>query len=74
MTGFGVGINYGLDRVRFPAPMPVGGSGSFSTVAYGCPAVPVRAVEDLQPISRRVEPIREPAGPGRRFRARGGAA
>jgi acetyltransferase-like isoleucine patch superfamily enzyme len=44
------------------------------TVAYGCPAVPVRAVEDLQPISRRVEPTREPAGPGRRFRARGGAA
>jgi acetyltransferase-like isoleucine patch superfamily enzyme len=44
------------------------------TVAYGCPAVPVRAVEDLQPISRRVERTREPAGPGRRFRARGGAA
>ena len=44
-------------------------------VAYGCPAVPVRAVEDLPPISRRVERIREtPAGRGRRFRARGGAA
>jgi acetyltransferase-like isoleucine patch superfamily enzyme len=45
------------------------------TVAYGCPAVPVRAVEDLPPISRRVERTRvSPAGPGRRFRARGGAA
>jgi acyl dehydratase len=22
--GFGFGLNYGLDRVRFPAPMPVG--------------------------------------------------
>jgi acetyltransferase-like isoleucine patch superfamily enzyme len=44
------------------------------TVAYGCPAVPVRAVDDLQPISRRVERTRASAGPGRRFRARGGAA
>ena len=44
------------------------------TVAYGCPAVPVRAVEDLQPISGRVERTREPVGPGRRFRVRGGAA
>jgi acetyltransferase-like isoleucine patch superfamily enzyme len=44
------------------------------TVAYGCPAVPVGAVKDLPPISRRVERTREPAGPGRRFRARGGAA
>jgi acetyltransferase-like isoleucine patch superfamily enzyme len=43
------------------------------TVAYGCPAVPVRAVEDLPPISRRVERTRV-AGPGRRFRARGGVA
>lgn len=25
VTGFGVGINYGLDRLRFPAPVPVGG-------------------------------------------------
>jgi acyl dehydratase len=24
VTGFGVGINYGLDRLRFPAPVPVG--------------------------------------------------
>ena len=23
--GFGYGLNYGLNRVRFPAPMPVGG-------------------------------------------------
>ena len=23
--GFGFGLNYGLNRVRFPAPMPVGG-------------------------------------------------
>ena len=23
--GFGLGLNYGLNRVRFPAPMPVGG-------------------------------------------------
>jgi acetyltransferase-like isoleucine patch superfamily enzyme len=44
------------------------------TLAYGCPAVPVRAVEDLEPISGRVERTRVPAGPGRRFRARGGAA
>jgi acetyltransferase-like isoleucine patch superfamily enzyme len=45
------------------------------TVAYGCPAVPVRAVKDLPSISRRVERTREaPAGTGRRFRARGGAA
>ena len=44
-------------------------------VAYGCPAVPVRAVEDLPPISRRVERTRvAPAGPGQRYRARGGAA
>jgi acetyltransferase-like isoleucine patch superfamily enzyme len=44
-------------------------------VAYGCPAVPIRAVEDLQPIARRVERIGEAlAGPGRRFRGRGGAA
>jgi acyl dehydratase len=25
ITGFSVGINYGLDRLRFPAPVPVGG-------------------------------------------------
>lgn len=25
VTGVGLGINYGLDRVRFPAPLPVGG-------------------------------------------------
>ena len=25
VTGFGVGLNYGLNRVRFPAPLPVGG-------------------------------------------------
>ncbi len=25
MEGFAFGINYGLNRVRFPAPMPVGG-------------------------------------------------
>jgi acetyltransferase-like isoleucine patch superfamily enzyme len=43
-------------------------------VAYGCPAVPVGAVKDLPPVSRRVERTRGPAGPGRRFRARGGAA
>jgi acyl dehydratase len=24
VTGIGVGINYGLDRLRFPAPVPVG--------------------------------------------------
>ncbi len=24
VTGFSVGINYGLDRLRFPAPVPVG--------------------------------------------------
>jgi acyl dehydratase len=24
VTGVGVGINYGLDRLRFPAPVPVG--------------------------------------------------
>ncbi|WP_142137014.1 MaoC family dehydratase [Acidovorax sp. SLBN-42] len=24
VTGFGVGINYGLNRLRFPAPLPVG--------------------------------------------------
>lgn len=24
VTGLGVGINYGLDRLRFPAPVPVG--------------------------------------------------
>lgn len=24
VTGMGVGINYGLDRLRFPAPVPVG--------------------------------------------------
>ena len=24
VTGMGVGINYGLDRMRFPAPVPVG--------------------------------------------------
>lgn len=26
VTGFSRTINYGLDRVRFPAPLPVGGS------------------------------------------------
>jgi acyl dehydratase len=26
LEGFAFGINYGLNRVRFPAPMPVGGS------------------------------------------------
>lgn len=26
ITGFAFGLNYGLNRVRFPAPMPVGGS------------------------------------------------
>jgi acyl dehydratase len=25
MEGFAFGVNYGLNRVRFPAPMPVGG-------------------------------------------------
>jgi acyl dehydratase len=25
VTGVGVGINYGTDRMRFPAPLPVGG-------------------------------------------------
>lgn len=25
VTGVGLGINYGLDRVRFPAPLPAGG-------------------------------------------------
>jgi acyl dehydratase len=25
MKGFAFGVNYGLNRVRFPAPMPVGG-------------------------------------------------
>ncbi|GAA3668855.1 MaoC family dehydratase [Microbacterium marinilacus] len=24
VTGFGMGVNYGLNRVRFPAPVPVG--------------------------------------------------
>jgi acetyltransferase-like isoleucine patch superfamily enzyme len=36
-------------------------------VAYGCPAVPVRAVDELGPISSRIEPVEEAA---RRFRRR----
>jgi acetyltransferase-like isoleucine patch superfamily enzyme len=42
-------------------------------VAYGCPAVAVRPVEDLPPIAERVQRI-ELDGPGRRFRALGGGA
>jgi acyl dehydratase len=26
VCGFGIGLNYGLDRMRFPAPLPVGAS------------------------------------------------
>lgn len=43
-------------------------------VAYGCPAVAVRAVDDLHPVSERVERIEHMDGPGRRFRGPGGRA
>lgn len=36
-------------------------------VAYGCPAVPVRAVDALEPISASMEPVE---GAARRFRRR----
>ena len=41
-----------------------------SMVAYGCPAVPMRTVNSLGPVSAAIEPV---AGAARRFRRRGGA-
>jgi acyl dehydratase len=45
VTGFGVGLNYGLNRVRFPAPLPVGGELRLGVELHEVRSVPGGGVE-----------------------------
>lgn len=45
VTGFGVGLNYGLNRVRFPAPLPVGGEFRLGVELHEVRSVPGGGVE-----------------------------
>jgi acyl dehydratase len=40
LAGFAFGLNYGLNRVRFPAPLPVGGKVRMSTKVANIEEIP----------------------------------
>jgi acyl dehydratase len=39
-SGFKMGVNYGLDKVRFPSPVPVGSRLRVGTTIVGCDDIP----------------------------------
>ena len=46
MDGFAFAINYGLNKVRFPAPLPVGGKVRMRAKVAGLEDVPGRGADD----------------------------
>ena len=61
IEGVRMGVNYGLDRVRFPAPVPVGSRVRARSVLLSVDALPGGAVQTVMRTTVEIDGVAKPA-------------